>query len=120
MTLQRMVDKFLHPERIKAMENLLAQYTKSVDFSKRNLGILTDSKQANSSAKAQICETEIENTDTSDEEVNPDFTIDTVSSTMAGKFSISTSDNTAGRSLLMTKSVYGRAVSPKFYHSCAA
>ena len=87
MTVLSMADDFLDPERIKAMENLLAQYTQSMDFCKTNLGKLTKSlqKEARSSAKAQVSEDEIENAETSEEEVNSDILVDAVSSTTAGK-----------------------------------
>ena len=87
MTVQSMADEFLDPERIKAMENLLAQYTQSMDFCKINLGKLTQSlqKEARNSAKAQVSEDEIENVETSEEEVNSDTLIDIVSSTTTGK-----------------------------------
>ena len=88
MTIQSTADDFLDPERIKAMENLLAQYTQSVDFSRINLGKLLNSlrEEASSSAKAQISGAEIEDAETSEEEINSDFLIDTVSSTTTGKF----------------------------------
>ena len=82
-----MAGDFLDPERIKAMEYLLAQYTQSMDFCKINLGKLTKSlqKEAWTSSKAQASEAEIEY-ETSEEEVNSDTLIDTVSSTTTGKF----------------------------------
>ena len=88
MTIQSTADDFLDPERIKAMENLLAQYTQSVDFGRINLEKLTNSlrKEACSSAKAQVSGAEIEDAETSEEEVNSDILIDTVSSTTTGKF----------------------------------
>lgn len=88
MTFQSIADDFLDPERIKAMENLLAQYTQSMDFCKINLGKLAKSlqKEARSSAEAHISEAEIENAETSEEEVNSDVLINTVSSTTTGKF----------------------------------
>ena len=83
-----MTDDFLDPERIKAMENLLAQYTHSMDFCKTNLGKLTTSlqKEATSSAEAHISEAEIEDAETSEEEVDSDNLINNVSSTTTGKF----------------------------------
>ena len=77
----------MDPERIKAMENLLAQYTQNMDFCKINLGKLTKSlqKEARSSAIAQVSEDKIENVETSEDEVNSDTLIDTVSSTTTGK-----------------------------------
>ena len=82
-----MADDFLDPERIKVMENLLAQYTQSMDFCKQNLGRLTKSlqKEALNSAEAHDFEAEVENAVTSEEEVNSDILINTVSSTTTGK-----------------------------------
>ena len=87
MTVRSLADDFLDPERIKAMEHLLAQYTQSMDFCKINLGKLTKSlqKEARTSAQAQASEAEIEN-ETPEEEFNSDALIDTVSSTTTGKF----------------------------------
>ena len=70
-----MADDFLDSEKTKAMENLLARYTLSTDFVKINLGQITESSQeeSRSPAKAQVSQAEIENAETSEEEVNSGY-----------------------------------------------